>query len=377
MEYRTFKKTGKDISLLGVGTMRFPVLSDGQIDEPQAIAMIRKAIDSGVNYVDTAYMYHDGMSEVVVGKALKDGYREKVLLADKMPIWSARSEEEMMAIFEEQLKRLDVECIDMYLIHNITTSIWKLAKKLNLLSFLEDQKSKGKIKHIGFSFHDELDVFKDVIDSYEWEFCQIQLNYMDAEFQAGVAGLEYAASKGIPVIVMEPLKGGKLTDSLPVEIQEIWKTAEIKRSPAEWAFKWVANFPSVLTILSGMSNMAQLEDNLRIFEDLQASSLTEKELEITKRAAYQYNALIKYSCTGCNYCMPCPSKINIPTIISMYNDWFLYGKNPKIKSDYFQWVPPGKRASDCTNCKNCESHCPQSLPVSDIMKLAAAAFENK
>lgn len=377
MEYRKFKETGKNISLLGVGTMRFPILSDGQIDEPQAIAMIRKAIDSGVNYVDTAYMYHDGMSEVVVGKALKNGYRERVLLADKMPIWSAKNEEEMKAIFEEQFKRLDVECIDMYLVHNITASVWRLANKLNLLPFLEDQKAKGRIKHIGFSFHDELEVFKEVIDAYSWEFCQIQLNYMDAEFQAGVAGLEYAANKGIPVIVMEPLKGGKLTDSLPKEIKEIWETAEIKRSPAEWAFRWVANFPSVITILSGMSNMAQLEDNLRIFEDLKANSLTEKENEIIRRAAYQYNSLIKYSCTACNYCMPCPSKINIPSIISMYNEWFLYGKSPKIISDYIQWIPPGKRASDCTNCKNCESHCPQSLPVSDIMKLVAEAFENK
>ncbi|MBK5247625.1 MAG: aldo/keto reductase, partial [Peptostreptococcaceae bacterium] len=185
MEYRKFKKIDKDISLLGVGTMRFPVLTNGKIDEPQAIAMIRKAIDNGVNYVDTAYMYHDGNSEVVVGKALKDGYREKVFLADKMPLWFASNEDEMKAIFEEQFKRLDVECIDMYLVHNIASSTWKLAKKFNVLPFLEDQKAKGRIKHIGFSFHDEFDLFKEVIDSYPWEFCQIQLNYMDAEFQAG------------------------------------------------------------------------------------------------------------------------------------------------------------------------------------------------
>lgn len=377
MEYRKFDKIDREFSLLGVGSMRFPLLSDGKIDEPQAIAMIRKAIDNGVNYVDTAYMYHDGNSEVVVGKALKDGYREKVFLADKMPLWFAKDENEMRDLFEEQFKRLDVECIDMYLVHNINASVWKLAKKFNVLAFLEEQKSKGRIKHIGFSFHDKLDLFKEVIDFYPWEFCQIQLNYMDAEFQAGVAGLEYAANKNIPVVVMEPLKGGKLTDSLPESIQEIWETAEIKRSPAEWAFKWVANFPSVLTILSGMSNMAQLEENLKIFQDLKANSLTEKEQEIIKSAAYQYNALIKYSCTGCNYCMPCPSKINIPTLISLYNDWFLYGNSPKIVDDYFMWFPPNRRASDCTGCKNCESQCPQSLPISEIMKLAAAAFENK
>lgn len=377
MEYRKFGKDGQDVSLLGFGSMRLPVLSNGEIDEPQAINMIRTAIDRGVNYVDTAYMYHDGKSEVVVGKALKDGYREKVLLADKMPIWSARNEDEMKAIFEEQFKRLDVTCIDMYLVHNITTGIWKLAKKHNLLRFLEEEKKKGRIKYIGFSFHDELPVFKEVLDAYQWDFCQIQLNYMDADFQAGVAGLTYATEKGIPVIVMEPLKGGKITDSLPSSIQEIWDTAEIKRTPAEWAFKWVANFPSVFTILSGMSNMAQLEDNLRIFNDLKPDSLTEKEKAIIRQAAYQYNSLIKFSCTACKYCMPCPVKINIPSVISLYNDWFLYGQNQKTADDYLMWNPLGKRASDCTGCKACEEHCPQGLPVSEIMKLAAALFEKE
>lgn len=375
MEYRKFKKTGEDVSLLGFGTMRFPMLENGEIDEPQAISMIRTAIDHGVNYVDTAYMYHDGMSEVITGKALKDGYREKVFLADKMPAWFAKSEEDVKNIFEEQFKRLDVDCIDMYLVHNLTRSIWKIAQRHNVIAFLEEQRAKGRIKHLGFSFHDEFDFFKEIVDAHNWDFCQIQLNYMDADFQAGVAGLKYAAEKGLQVIVMEPLKGGKITDSIPESIQQMWDQAEIKRTPAEWAFKWVADFPEVLTILSGMSSMAQLEDNLRIFSDLKANSLTDKESEIIKNVSDQYNALIQYSCTGCKYCLPCPSKLNIPSIISFYNDWFLFGKNPKIREDYLTWEAPGRRASDCTGCKACESHCPQGLPISEIMEKATEEFK--
>lgn len=374
MQYRTFKKTGEELSLLGVGTMRLPLLEGGEIDEEQAIAMIRKAIDSGVNYVDTAYMYHDGLSEVVTGKALKDGYREKVFLADKMPAWYAKSPEDVAAIFEEQLKRLDVDSIDMYLVHNISAPIWKLVQKHNVLPFLEEQKAKGRIKRIGFSFHDELPLFKEVVDSYDWDFCQIQLNYMDAEFQAGVEGLKYAADKGLSVIIMEPLKGGKITDSIPDSIQQMWDSAEIRRTPVEWAFKWVANFPEVTTILSGMSNMAQLEDNIRIFQDLKADSLTEKEEAIIKNVADQYNSLIQYSCTACKYCLPCTVKINIPGVISYYNDWFLFGQNPKIREDYLTWNGPGRRAEDCTDCKVCESKCPQGLPISEIMKKAASQF---
>ena len=374
MQYRNFKKTGEELSLLGVGTMRLPLLESGEIDEDQAIAMIRKAIDSGVNYVDTAYMYHDGLSEVVTGKALKDGYREKVFLADKMPAWYAKSPEDVATIFEEQLKRLDVDSIDMYLVHNISAPIWKLVQKHNVLPFLEEQKAKGRIKHIGFSFHDELPLFKEVVDSYDWDFCQIQLNYMDAEFQAGVEGLKYAAGKGLSVIIMEPLKGGKITDSIPESIQQMWDSAEIRRTPVEWAFKWVANFPEVTTILSGMSNMAQLEDNIRIFGDLKANSLTEKEEAIIKNVADQYNSLIQYSCTACKYCLPCTVKINIPGVISYYNDWFLFGQNPKIREDYLTWNGPGRRAEDCTDCKVCESKCPQGLPISDIMRQAYKQF---
>ncbi len=375
MQYRTFNKTGEKVSLLGMGTMRFPLLEDGTIDKKEAIGMIRKAIDSGVNYIDTAYMYHDGESEKVVGQALKDGYREKVFLADKMPVWLAKDEEQMKDLFQEQFDRLETDVIDMYLVHNITAPVWKRVQKLHLMDFLEKKRAEGKIKQIGFSFHDELSLFKEVMDAWPWDFCQIQLNYMDKNFQAGQAGLDYASAKQIPVIIMEPLKGGKLTDAIPRSVEALWSQAEIQRTPAEWALSWVANHKGVLTILSGMSTREQLDENLRILSDAEPESLTEKELSIIDQVSDEYNKLIQYSCTACKYCMPCPQKIDIPTAIKFYNEWFLYEENPKIKEDYPVWLDEGSRAGDCVACGACEDHCPQHLPVSEIMEKAAAIFE--
>lgn len=375
MQYRTFDKTGQKISLLGMGTMRLPVTEDGQVDREAAISMIRHSIDEGINYVDTAYMYHDGESEKIVGQALKDGYREKVLLADKMPVWLAKDEEAMRSIFDEQFARLEVDVIDMYLVHNVTVPVWKRAQKFHLMDFLEEKRAEGKIRHIGFSFHDQLSLFKEVIDSYPWDFCQIQLNYMDKEFQAGEEGLHYAAEKGIPVIIMEPLKGGKLTDTLPPSVKALWKQAEIQRTPAEWSLRWVANHSEILTILSGMSAPEQLEENLRILSQAKPNSLTEKELSIIDQVSSEYNRLIQYSCTSCKYCMPCPKKIDIPTAIRFYNEWFLYEGNPKIKADYPNWLVKDRQPGDCIACKACEDHCPQHLPISEIMKKTAEIFE--
>ena len=375
MQYRTFNKTGQKVSLLGFGTMRLPEKEEGCIDEPKAIEMIRSAIDRGVNYVDTAYMYHGGKSENLVAKALKDGYREKVLLADKMPAWMAKSEEDIKNIFEDQFKKLEVDGIDMYLVHNIDKPTWKRVKEYNVIPFLDRMKKEGRIKNLGFSFHDNFDLFKEVIDAYPWDFCQIQLNYMDAEYQAGVKGLKYAAEKGLQVVIMEPLKGGKLTDILPESIERYWSEAEVKRTPAEWALRWVADFPEVLTVLSGMNTQEQVDENIRIMSEAEPNSLTEKEHIIIKKVADEYNKLIKYSCTGCRYCLPCPQKIRIPEVIRIYNDWFLYDGNVKVKADYNMSLSEGKRASACVGCKSCESHCPQSLPISEIMKKAETIFE--
>jgi predicted aldo/keto reductase-like oxidoreductase len=357
--------------------MRLPV-KDGdfaKVDEAETVRMIRAAIDRGINYVDTAYMYHDGMSEVATGKALKDGYREKVLLADKLPLWMAKTPEDMERIFNDQLKRLDVDCIDMYLVHSVSAPVWKRAVKYNAIDFLEKKQAEGRIKHIGFSFHDDFEVFEEVLKAYPWDFCQIQLNYMDTDFQAGVKGLKLAGSMGIPVIVMEPLKGGKLTDVLPQSIKDFWDQAEVKRTPAEWALRWVADFPEVLTILSGVSTMEQADENIRILSEADPGSLTEAEHKLIQNVADEYNNLIRYSCTGCQYCMPCPVKINIPDIIGRYNDWFVYEGNEKIMSDFKMWVNPKAMPSVCEECGACEAHCPQHLPVPEIMKKAKEIFE--
>jgi predicted aldo/keto reductase-like oxidoreductase len=377
MKYRTINKTGEKVSLLGFGAMRLPVINGdfAKVDEPEAVRMIRSAIDRGVNYVDTAYVYHNGKSEVAVGKALKDGYREKVLIADKLPIWMVKSEDDIDKLFDTQLQRLDVDCIDMYLVHSLSADSWKHTKKLNTMTHLEKIRAEGKIRYIGFSFHDDFDTFKEVIESYPWDFCQIQLNYMDADFQAGVKGLKLAASLGIPVVIMEPLKGGKLTDVLPQSIKNYWAQAPVQRTPAEWALRWVADFPEVLTILSGMTTMEQVDENIRILGEAESNSLTEREQEIIRNVADEYNKLIPYSCTACKYCMPCPVKINIPNIIERYNDWHVYEGNEKIKLDFNTWVPIKGRPSVCKSCRSCEEHCPQHLPVSEIMEKAKAVFE--
>jgi len=374
MQYRTFKKIGRQVSLLGIGAMRLPETKDGKVDEKEAIDIIRSAIDSGVNYVDTAYTYHGGNSEIIVGKALKDGYREKVMLADKMPIWVAKDEDDMKRIFYKQLERLDTDCIDMYLVHNVGVPIWKRAKKFNLMPFLEEMKAQGKIKHIGFSFHDSYEFFEEMLDEYPWEFCQIQLNYMDKNIQAGVKGLKLAASKGLSVIIMEPLKGGRLTDSVPPSVQKIRDAFEIKRSPAEWAFKWLANMPEVTLMLSGMSSKPQLEENIRILSSNDVAELTPEEKSLIDNVSDEYNRLIKYSCTGCKYCMPCPQKLEIPKLLTYYNDWNAYEQNPSTKFEYSTWIPDGRHASDCIGCKACKEKCPQHLPIAQAMKEAAEAF---
>lgn len=372
MQYRKFEKIDKDVSLLGMGCMRLPQLEDGKVDEAEAIDIIRSAIDAGINYVDTAYTYHGGNSEKVLGKALKDGYREKVLLADKMPIWLAKDEDHMEQIFNKQLERLDVDCIDMYLVHNVGVPIWKRCQKLNLMPFLEEMKAQGKIKHIGFSFHDKLEFFKEMIDAYPWEFCQIQLNFMDKNHQAGVEGLKYAAEKGLDVIIMEPLKGGRLTDFVPPTVQELWDEAGTDRTPAEWAFKWLAAFPEVKLMLSGMSSRQQLMQNIETLSKKDVDVLTEEEIALIDKVSDEYNRLIKYSCTGCQYCVPCPQKLDIPKIIGYFNDWNVYEKNPSTKFEYDTWLV--KHGSDCIGCKACEEKCPQSIPIAQAMKDAADAF---
>ena len=372
-----------ETTLLGLGVMRLPADENLKVDEEYGINLIRYAIDQGVNYIDTGYTYHGGKSEVIIGKALKDGYREKVVIADKLPIWLAKTEEDVDRFFNEQLERLgqaDGGCIDMYLIHNIIPANWKKTQKLNVLPYLEQKKAEGKLGHIGFSFHGDLALFKEVIDAYPWEFCQIQLNYLDKNIQAGLEGLAYARERGVDVIIMEPLKGGRLTDKVPASVQTIWDDAkaggaiEQSRTPAKTAFKWVAAQEGVKLILSGMGNRQQLDENIAIFSDENLKTLGEGEQIAIDKVADEYNRLIPYQCTGCEYCLPCEKKINIPDVIDYLNNWYAFGQNPSTKIEYTTWIAEGHHGSDCIACGKCEKKCPQSLPIMEIMKTAAKEF---
>ncbi|MEE0772793.1 MAG: aldo/keto reductase [Anaerovoracaceae bacterium] len=374
MRYRTFKKINENVSLLGIGAMRFPETTNGEVDETAAIRIIRAAIDSGINYVDTAFTYHGEKSEIVVGKALKNGYRERVLLADKMPIWLAKDEVHMRELFNIQMKRLDVDCIDMYLIHSVSQDNRKRAKELKLLTFLEEMRAAGKIRYIGFSFHDSYELFQEVLDAYTWDFCQIQLNFMDKELQAGVKGLQLASEKDLGVIIMEPLKGGRLTSNIPPDIQSIWDSADVRRPPAEWSFKWLAAMPEVTLILSGMSSEEQVYENIKIMDSDDLEKLTDEDHILIDRISSEYNRLVKYSCTGCEYCLPCPQGLNIPELLEYFNDWNTFGKNESTKTEYLQWVPEDGFASGCIGCGACEKKCPQQLPIVQALKDTVAAF---
>ncbi|MDR0854173.1 MAG: aldo/keto reductase [Clostridiales Family XIII bacterium] len=378
MQYRTFEKTGEKISALGFGAMRLPTITDNspKIDVDAAVKMVRSAIDAGVNYIDTAYVYHAGESEVLLKAALADGYREKVFIADKFPLWELTSVGDLERVFSEQLARLGTDHIDFYLVHNIDEGNSANFYKYSVYDFVKQKQAEGKIKHVGFSTHGEtFEFFKNIIDEFPWEFVQIQLNYMDKEYQAGVKGLHYAGEKNIPVIIMEPLKGGKLTDNIPPTIQKLWAEADVKRSPADWAFRWAGNFPEVLTILSGMSTQAQVDENVAIFSDIEAFGLSDSEASLIDRVSFEYNKLIPYSCTACKYCLPCPASLSIPDLISIRNSWSLYAENPKMRADYYFNFESGARASDCVHCKECEAKCPQHLPISDIMTEVQEIFE--
>ena len=377
MQYRKFGNLGFEVSTFGVGCMRLPVKEkpDGSkdysaIDEPEAIKMIRYAIDHGVNYIDTAYSYHGGNSEIVVGKALKDGYREKVKVATKLPIWHANSYEDFERLLDEQRSKLQIDTVDFYLLHSLSKKSWEKARDMKVLDFLDKAVEAGKIKYPGFSFHDELDVFKKIIDSYDWKMCQIQLNILDEHYQAGVEGLKYAGSKGIPVVIMEPLKGGKLALNIPKDVQDMWDTAKVKRSPVEWAFRWLYNFPEVTVILSGVSTMEQLKENIEIFDKAEANSMSDEELEIVAKVKELYLSKIKVDCTRCNYCMPCPNGVSIPRIFGLYNDSVMYETVEEYAKQYQNLIKKDEDASKCIECGDCESVCPQNIEIIEKLKEA-------
>lgn len=381
MLYRKMPKNGDELSILGFGCMRLAVTADGAIDEERAKKQVRHAIDRGVNYVDTAWPYHMGKSEPFLGRALADGYREKVKIATKLPSWLIEGREDMDKFLKAQLEKLGTDHIDYYLVHGLSGLLWDKVEKLGSADFLDKAKADGRIINAGFSFHGTGEDFKRIVDGYDWDFCMIQYNFMDEKNQAGTEGLEYAASKGLGVFVMEPLLGGCLARSVPPAIEEIWNQAEEKRTPAEWALRWVWNRPDVTLVLSGMNEETQIEENLAIADRADPKSLTEAELRLVGKVAQKYRELIKVGCTGCGYCMPCPEGVDIPACFDAYNTLHMFGNVDGTKFQYaiqFSGILSGGKtgfASQCIECGQCMEKCPQNLKIPDLLGNVAEELE--
>ncbi|MBN1381894.1 MAG: aldo/keto reductase [Deltaproteobacteria bacterium] len=375
MEYRKFGKTDWKVSALGFGAMRLPVLEKKQanIDEPLAKRMISYAIDHGVNYIDTAYGYHEEQSELFVGRILKEGgYRNKVKLATKMPVWLVQTAADFDRYLNEQLHKLQTDHIDCYLLHGLNQRYWPKIRDLNVGKWAEGAMTDGRIGRFGFSFHDDFDTFKDIIDTYDhWDLCQIQYNFMDVEFQAGIKGLKYAAEKGLAVVIMEPLRGGRFTKDPSPQIKDILVKAPVERSMAEWAFQWLYDQPEVSVVLSGMSAMEHVEENIGIAERSATNSLSADEMKIIDELRDAYKGLAPIACTKCGYCLPCPGGVNIPRIFELYNDVFIYNEKATPRMRYRQ-MPAEQQADQCTECGVCETLCPQNIEIAEWLKKVRA-----
>jgi len=371
--YRPFGKTDLELSQLGFGCMRFPLLNSNDptsIDEPEAIRMLHYAIDNGINYLDTAWPYHRETSEKFVGRALREGYREKVYLATKMPMWLINNKEDLQKYFDEQLRRLQTDIIDMYHLHSLDKISWKTVKAHDVLRFLDKILEDGKIRYAGFSFHDELPLFKEIVDSYPWTFCLIHLNYVDDDFQAGIKGLEYAYKRGLAIIIMEPLRGGKLAQKVPEEILKIIKRTKREQTPAQFALRWLYNREEVNCVLSGMSTIEQVKENIEFASEEHRNMLSAAELQFYAKAKELFRSRIKVNCTQCGYCMPCPQKIPISFILELYNDAYMYNAIDDSQRAYRVFIKPENRADRCTACAECEDKCPQKVPIAEYMKKA-------
>jgi hypothetical protein len=367
-----------DLSILGFGCMRLPVEANGHIDELLATKMLRYAIDQGVNYVDTAYPYHNGEGEPFVGRALRDGYRERVQLATKLPSWLIETRADMDRYLAEQLARLQTDQIDFYLVHSLNKDSWEKISQLGITEFLYAAIADGRIRYAGFSFHDRMDVFKRIVDAYGWTFCQIQYNFMDEEYQAGTEGLRYAAARGLGIVIMEPLRGGMLTREIAA-IRQIWGRAQVRRSLAEWALRWIWNHPQVAVVLSGMSTLEQVRQNVSYACASLPDSLLPEELALFEKVTTEYRKRIRVPCTSCDYCTPCPSGVKIPTCFEMYNLAHIYDAPDRAKVVYDFLLKGGAAsgpafASLCQECGTCEELCPQGIPTRERLKEVAAFF---
>ncbi len=373
MEYRSMDKLGVKPSLLGFGCMRFPLREDGHIDETEAEKMLDKAIASGVNYIDTAYPYHNGDSEPFVGRVLKKYDRGSLYLATKLPVWKVETIEDVKETFQEQLNRLQVDYVDFYLLHALSKERWDKILKLGILDYCEELRSQGKIKYLGFSFHDSYEVFEEILTYRSWDFCQIQYNYMDREHQAGEKGYALAERLGVPMVIMEPIKGGSLA-VLPEDIAAMYKDVDPQASVSSWALRWVGTHPNVKVILSGMSTYDQVLDNLNTFENYK--SLNVEEQKLVDQVAKTMKSRVKNGCTGCRYCMPCPFGIDISKNFAIWNHEAMYGNPEAAKKKYERELSESARADQCRKCGACEKECPQAIAIRQDLVRVAEDFKN-
>ncbi len=374
MKYRHIEKLGLDLSLFGIGCMRLPYHTDESgkqiVDESVSTPLIRHAIDAGVNYFDTAYVYSGGrQNEIALGHALRDGYRDRVHVATKMAPWTCKVPEDMDRVLSESLEDLETDHLDFYLVHALSRSAWQNMKNLGVTDFLDRAKADGRIRFAAFSFHDEYDAFHEILHDYDWDLCQIQFNLTDENYQAGIRGLREAGNMGIPVVIMEGLLGGRLA-TVPKEVAELYDAFPVKRSPVEWAFRWIADHPEVATILSGVQSMEQCVDNLDIFDRCEAGIMTEDEHDLIARVREAYKSRTRVPCTGCAYCMDCPFGVNIPRVFSLWNEESIYGNGGK--RFYRRLMEKEHGADQCMKCGACEEKCPQHLPIPDLLAEAHA-----
>ncbi|MGD9938074.1 MAG: aldo/keto reductase [Methanoregulaceae archaeon] len=373
MQHRPMRGVDRPLPMLGLGAMRLPLGPDGRIDRAAATSLVRHAVDCGVTYIDTAWVYHDGESEPFLGEALEDGYRERVQLATKLPVWAVQCRADMDRFLDLQRERLRTDAIDFYLLHGLNRAGWERARELGVLEFLDNALAAGLIRHASFSFHDDLQTFRSIVDAYDWTFAQVQYNYVDVHTQGGLEAVQYASERGLGVVVMEPLRGGTLARPVP-GAAELWARAGAGRTPADWALSWLWDQPEVTVVLSGMNTLDQLRANIACAERARPLALSRRELAVFDEVRALYRGRGAVACTRCGYCRPCPSGVDIPRCFELYNDAILLGDPVASRSGYRILSRYGGGASSCTDCGVCEERCPQGLVVRTHLKDLDAFF---
>lgn len=373
IDRRMIPQLGCEISRLGYGGMRFPKNGD-EVDVEEAVKLLRKAYDMGVNYFDTAVVYHKGESEKIFGKAFEIYDRSSYYLADKMSIWVCKDEQEMKDLFERQLKTLKTDYIDFYLVHSLNRNHYQKVKEFQCVEFLQEMKRQGKIKHLGFSFHDTYPVFTQILNDYDWDFVQIQLNYLDWQNQGAEQLYRELEKRNLPCMVMEPVRGGYLA-TLDEQRAKPFLEMEPNRSIASWAIRWVESLPQVTVVLSGMSDMAQLEDNVAMMTNFEP--MNEKELEAVAKVVEEIRKVNDIPCTGCRYCMDCPMGVDIPEIFAIYSRLKIFGKDKSFVEDYKEVMENGNGAEHCVGCQQCMNHCPQSIEIPDKLAMIHRLYLDK